>query len=81
MGRGHYGCLFSLDERASVDTSTCEQMLVEAQGRKLWDVMVWPLNLNKRASFGMSTWQQVLIEAEGRTSEIQDDGLLWGHAG
>ena len=58
-----------------------ELLLVEAQGRKLRDVMVWLLSLDKRASFGISTWKQMLVEAEGRTSWIQDGSPLWGHAG
>ena len=41
-------------------------MLVPAQGRKLQDVMVWPLSLNKRASFGISSMKQMLIKAEER---------------
>ena len=41
-------------------------MLVEAQGRKLQDVMVWPLSLDKRASFGISTMKQMLIKAKER---------------
>ena len=64
--RGHYGCLHSLDEQASFDTSTYEQMLVEAQGRNLLDVMVWPPNLAKQTSFGISTMKQMLIKVKER---------------
>ena len=43
-------------------------MLVEAQGRKLRDVLVWPLSLDKRAYFGISTWKQMLVEARKKIS-------------
>ena len=41
-------------------------MLVEAQERKLQDLMVWLLNLDRRALFGISTMKQMLIKAKER---------------
>ena len=41
-------------------------MLVEVQGRKLQDIMVWLLSLDKRASFGISTMKQMLLKAKER---------------
>ena len=70
MRRGHYGCLLNLDEWVSFDTSTCEQMLVEAKGRNCGALWFGSLSLDKRASFGMSTWKHMLVEAKGRTARI-----------